>query len=116
MLELAADLGLAGVLFELSPFDPFATTTWPRSAGPPKRKGSTWNSAWARSCPGTPWRKKAASLLAEAGCDGDISEAQIVIHHLQVAKKLGSPILRCVAGNLFTRDEGHDMAAMADRV
>ena len=28
---------------------------------------------------------------------------------LQVAQKLGSPILRCVAGNLFTRDEGHDM-------
>ena len=32
-----------------------------------------------------------------------------------MARKLGSPILRCVAGNLFTRDEGHDMAALADR-
>jgi sugar phosphate isomerase/epimerase len=32
---------------------------------------------------------------------------------LQVAKKLGSPILRCVAGNLFIRDEGHDMVALA---
>ncbi len=32
-----------------------------------------------------------------------------------MARKLGSPILRVVAGNLFTRDEGHDMAALADR-
>ena len=38
-----------------------------------------------------------------------------MIHHLHVAKKLGSPILRCVGGNLFTRDEGHDMTALADR-
>jgi sugar phosphate isomerase/epimerase len=33
-----------------------------------------------------------------------------------VAERLGSPILRCVGGNLFTRDEGHDMAALADQV
>jgi sugar phosphate isomerase/epimerase len=53
-------------------------------------------------------------LLAEAGCDADASEAQIVIDHLEIARKLGSPLLRCVAGNLFTRDEGHDMTALAD--
>ena len=64
--------------------------------------------------PWHPMAEKGRRLLAEAGCKPD-SDAQIVIEHLDVARKLGSPILRCVAGNLFIRDEGHDMAAMADR-
>jgi sugar phosphate isomerase/epimerase len=54
-------------------------------------------------------------LLSDAGYDTNVSEAQTVIQHLEVARKLGSPILRCVGGNLFVRDEGHDMAALADR-
>jgi sugar phosphate isomerase/epimerase len=37
-----------------------------------------------------------------------------VTHHLDVARKLGSPILRGVAGNLLSRDEGCDMAKLAD--
>ena len=61
-----------------------------------------------------PMAAKGRELLAEAGCNVNVSDAQIVIEHLQVAKKLGSPWLRCVGGNLFTRDEGHDMTALAD--
>jgi len=53
-------------------------------------------------------------LLADAGYDMSVSDAGVVIHHLEVARKLGSPLLRCVAGNLFTRDEGYDMVALAD--
>jgi sugar phosphate isomerase/epimerase len=58
--------------------------------------------------------EKGRELLAAAGYDTSVSDAEIVIHHLKVARRLGSPLLRCVAGNLFTRDEGHDMAALAD--
>jgi sugar phosphate isomerase/epimerase len=63
-----------------------------------------------------PMAEKGRQLLADAGYDTSVSEARVVIDHLKVAQKLGSPILRCVAGNLFTRDEGHDMAALADHV
>ena len=63
-----------------------------------------------------PMAEKGRDLLADAGYDTSVSDAGIVIQHLQVARKLGSPLLRCVAGNLFTRDEGHDMAALADGV
>ena len=62
-----------------------------------------------------PMAEKGRQLLAEAGYDTSVSEAQIVIDHLQVAKKLGSPILRCVVGNFMTRDEGHDMTLLADQ-
>jgi sugar phosphate isomerase/epimerase len=59
--------------------------------------------------------EKGRQLLKYAGYDIGGSEPDTVVHHLRVAQKLGSPILRCVAGNLLTRDEGHDMAALADR-
>ena len=36
------------------------------------------------------------------------------MQHLEVARKLGSSLLRCVAGDLFTRDAGYDMAKLAD--
>jgi sugar phosphate isomerase/epimerase len=65
--------------------------------------------------PWHPMAEKGRRLLAAAGGDPSASDAAIVVGHLHVARKLGSPILRCVAGNLFTRDEGHDMAALADR-
>ena len=55
-------------------------------------------------------------VLADAGYNVAVSDAEILFHHLQIARKLGSPLLRCVAGNLFTRDEGHDMTALADEV
>ena len=61
-----------------------------------------------------PMAEKGRQLLAEAGQATAGSEAQTVIQHLEVARKLGSRILRCVAGNLFTRDAGHDMAQLAD--
>ena len=61
-----------------------------------------------------PMAAKGRRLLAEAGYNVNVPDAQIVIQHLHVAKKLGSPLLRCVGGNLFTRDEGHDMMALAD--
>ena len=63
-----------------------------------------------------PMAEKGRQLLADAGYDTSVSDAQIVIDHLEVARKLGSPILRCVAGNLLVRDEGHDMVATADEV
>jgi len=62
-----------------------------------------------------PMAEKGRQLLADAGRDTSVSDAQIVIEHLHVAKKLGSPILRCVVGNFLTRDEGHDMTALADQ-
>jgi sugar phosphate isomerase/epimerase len=63
-----------------------------------------------------PMAEKGRQLLADAGYDISVSDARIVIDHLEVARKLGSPILRCVAGNLFVRDEGYDMVATADEV
>ncbi len=63
-----------------------------------------------------PMAEKGRQLLADAGHDTAVSDARIVIDHLEVARKLGSPILRCVAGNLFARDEGYDMVATADEV
>ena len=65
--------------------------------------------------PWHPMAEKGRRLLAEAGGDPAASDVELVVGHLHVARKLGSPILRCVAGNLFIRDEGHDMAAMANR-
>ncbi len=32
-----------------------------------------------------------------------------------ILSRVGSPILRCVSGNLRTRDEGHDKGVLADR-
>jgi 3-oxoisoapionate decarboxylase len=58
--------------------------------------------------------EKGRQLLADAGYDMRVSDARIVIDHLEVARKLGSPILRCVAGNLLIRGQGYDMVATAD--
>ena len=115
VLGLTEELGLGGVLFELSPFTSFkhADLDAIRASADDKRlyvelgMGSVFR--WH------PMAEKGRELLAEAGYDTSVPDAEIVIHHLKVAKRLGSPVLRCVAGNLFTRDEGHDMSALADQ-
>ena len=115
VLGLARELGLQGVLFELSPFSSFrdrdleAVRTCAADAGLYVELGMGSIFHWH------PMAEKGRNLLAEAGYDVSVSEAQIVIHHLKIAKQLGSPLLRCVAGNLFIRDEGHDMARLADQ-
>lgn len=116
VLQLARDLGLAGVLFELSPFESFQDDYLARIRGFAQQHGLYVHFGMGSILHWHPMAEKGRTLLAAAGYDTSVSDAQIVIHHLQVAKKLGSPLLRCVAGNLFTRDEGHDMTAMADQV
>ena len=116
VLGLAAELGLSGVLFELTPFSSFRDAYLAKVRGAAEEKGLYVEFGMGSVLHWHPMAEKGRQLLAEAGCDVGVSDAQIVIRHLQVAKKLGSPILRVVAGNLFTRDEGHDMVAMADQV
>ena len=115
VLGWPADLGLAGVLFELSPFDRSATTTWPRSAPTAEEKGLYVEFGMGSILHWHPMAEKGRRLLADAGCDADVSDAQMVIGHLHVATKarLADPPLR--GGQPFTRDEGHDMTAMADQ-
>ena len=114
VLELAGDLGLQGVLFELSPFSSFHDAELERIRQAAQRRGLYVEMGMGSIFHWHPMAAKGRELLAKAGCNVNVSDAQIVIEHLQVAKKLGSPLLRCVGGNLFTRDEGHDMTALAD--
>jgi 3-oxoisoapionate decarboxylase len=116
VLDLAADLGLAGVLFELSPFNSFRNDELAKIRAAADEKRLYIEFGMGSILPWHPMAEKGRQLLADAGYDAHVSDAKIVIQHLQVAKKLGSPLLRCVAGNLFTRDEGHDMVAAADEV
>ncbi len=114
VLGLAKELGLSGVLFEPSPFVSFKDADLDAV-----RQFAEENDLYIELGMGSlfrwhPMAEKGRELLAEAGYDVSVSDAEIVVHHLAVAKRLGSPFLRCVAGNLFTRDEGHDMAALAD--
>jgi 3-oxoisoapionate decarboxylase len=115
VLQLAADLGLGGVLFELSPFESLSDGYLAEVRQAAEQKGLYLEFGMGSIFPWHPMAEKGRRLLAEAGGDPSVGDAQIVIAHLHAARKLGSPILRCVAGNLFTRDEGHDMAALADR-
>lgn len=114
VLELAADLGLQGVLFELSPFRSFREEALAKVKDTARRLGLYVELGMGSIFRWHPMAAKGRELLAEAGYNVEVSEAQIVIYHLEIAQKLGSPLLRCVGGNLFTRDEGHDMAALAD--
>jgi sugar phosphate isomerase/epimerase len=115
VLDLAGELGLQGVLFELSPFTSFADEELEKIRAHAERNDLYIELGMGSIYHWHPMADKGRQLLADAGYDDDASEAGTVVHHLQVARKLGSPILRCVAGNLFTRDEGYDMAALADR-
>ena len=116
VLDLAADLGLQGVLFELTPFNSFRDEHLHAVRDTARDKGLYVEFGMGSVFHWHPMAEKGRQLLADAGHDVSATDARIVIDHLHVAKKLGSPILRCVAGNLFTRDEGHDMTAMADGV
>jgi sugar phosphate isomerase/epimerase len=115
VLGLAAELGLQGVLFELTPFESFRDADLAAVRRTADEKGLYVELGMGSIFRWHPMAEKGRRLLAEAGADTAVSEAKIVVAHLEIAKKLGSPILRCVAGNLFTRDEGHDMAALADQ-
>ena len=115
VLGLAAELQLGGVLFELSPFRSFHDDELERIRLAAEEEGLYLEFGMGSIIHWHPMAEKGRQLLADAGYDTSVSDAQIVIDHLHVAKKLGSPILRCVVGNLFIRDEGHDMVALADQ-
>ena len=114
VLRFAGDLGLQGVLFELSPFESFRDEELDRIRETAAEKGLYVEFGMGSIFRWHEMAEKGIGLLADAGYDSSGSDAQIVIDHLKIAEKLGSPILRCVGGNLFTRDEGRDMAALAD--
>jgi len=116
VLNLAGDLGLQGVLFELTPFESFQDAELERIRQTADRRGLYVELGMGSLLRWHPMAEKGRDLLAAAGYDPAAPDAKIVIDHLEIARKLGSPILRCVAGNLFTRDEGHDMTAMAEDV
>jgi 3-oxoisoapionate decarboxylase len=116
VLRLAADWGLAGVLFELSPFESFRDGDLARIREFAGRRGLYLEFGMGSVLPWHPMAKKGRRLLAEAGYPAPASPVETVIGHLHVAEKLGSPLLRCVAGNLFSRDEDCDMAGAADQV
>ncbi len=116
VLGLVAELGLAGVLFELSPFHSFRNEELAGIRRFAEEHGLYIEFGMGSILRRHPMAEKGRQLLADAGYDTAVSDAQIVIDHLEVARKLGSPILRCVAGNLFVRDEGYDMVATADEV
>jgi len=114
VLDLASELGLDGVLFEDSPFSSFRDEHL-RTI----RETAADSGLYVEFGMGSIFRwhamaEKGLGLLADSGHDISVSPAGIVVHHLKIAEKLGSPILRCVAGNLFTRDEGQDMQLLAD--
>ena len=116
VLKLADDLGLDGVLFELTPFESFKDDELEKIKQTAAERGLYVELGMGSILDWHVMAEKGRDLLAEAGVEAQSWIAASLIGHLKVAQKLGSPILRCVAGNLFTRDEGHDMTAMADDV
>jgi len=114
ILHLARQLDLDGVLFELSPFASLRDRDLEQIRAPAEELGLYLELGMGSIFHGHPLAEKGRRLLAEAGHAPAASETQTVIQHLEVARKLGSGILRCVAGDLFTRDAGHDMAQLAD--
>ena len=114
VLQLTRELGLDGVLFELSPFQSFRDPDLELIRATAAELGLFIEFGMGSIFHGHPMAEKGRRLLAEAGHGTADNEAQTVIQHLEVARKLGSSILRCVAGDLFTRDAGHDMARLAD--
>jgi len=114
VLGLADELGLKGILFELSPFTSFRDNDLQAIREYAEQKGLYVELGMGSLYHWHPMAEQGRELLADAGYDMSVSDAGVVIHHLEVARKLGSPLLRCVAGNLFTRDEGYDMVALAD--
>ncbi len=116
VLNLASDLGLQGVLFELSPFKSFKDQDLDAIKQTAADKGLYLEFGMGSIIHRHPMAEQGRDLLADAGYDINVSDAQIVIDHLKIAQKLGAPLMRCVGGNLFSRDEGYDMTALADEV
>jgi 3-oxoisoapionate decarboxylase len=116
VLGLAAELGLAGVLFELSPFQSFRDDDLAKIRAFAEARQLYIEFGMGSILRRHPMAEKGRQLLADAGYDVNVSDARIVIDHIEVARKLGSPILRCVVGNLMARDQGYDMVATADEV
>jgi len=114
VIGLAVDLGLDGVLFEDSPFHSYRDEELEKIKNTAAGQGLYLEMGMGSILHWHPMAEKGRKLLADAGYDVNVSDAQIVIHHLDIARKLGSPILRCVTGNLFSRDQGQDLTAMAD--
>ncbi|MFV2069052.1 MAG: sugar phosphate isomerase/epimerase family protein, partial [Pirellulales bacterium] len=114
VLQLVKELGLSGALFELSPFTSFKDEDLESVRRFAEENGLFVELGMGSVFRWHPMAEKGRTLLEEAGYDTAVSDAGVVIHHLDVAKRLGSRLLRCVAGNLFTREEGYDMAALAD--
>ncbi len=114
VLGLAKDLGLEGVLFELSPFNSFEDDDLDAIRQYAEQNGLYVELGMGSIFRWHPMAEKGRDLLADAGYETTVPDAEIVVDHLKVAQRLGSPLLRCVGGNLFTRDEGHDMTALAD--
>lgn len=102
-------------MFELSPFRSFRDDDLKKIRDTAEEKGLYLEFGMGSILHQHPMAEKGRQLLADAGCDTSVSDAQIVIEHLRIAEKLGSPILRCVAGNFLSRDEGYDMTLLADQ-
>ena len=115
VLGLAAELEFGGVLFKLSPFQSFREDDLKKIRHTAEEKGLYLEFGMGSILHQHPMAEKGRQLLADAGYNTSVSDAQIVIDHLHIAKKLGSPILRCVAGDFLSRDEGYDMTWMADQ-
>ena len=86
VIELAADLGLQGVLFEDSPFRSFQDDELARIRNTAEEKGLYIEFGMGSIFHWHPMSEKGRKLLGEAGYDVDVSEAQIVIHHLDIAE------------------------------
>lgn len=115
VLNLASELGLGGVLFELSPFNSFEDKELDRIRKTAEDKGLYVELGMGSLFGWHPMAEKGRELLARAGYDVSTSDAKVVVYHLEIANKLGSSLLRCVGGNLFSRDEGCDINYLADQ-
>lgn len=100
VLKLAGDWGLSGVLFELSPFKSFRDADLAAIRRFGEERGLYVHLGMGSIFHWHPMATQGRELLAEAGYETNVPEARTVIQHLEVARKLGSPILRCVGGTL----------------
>ncbi len=79
VLELAGDLGLHGVLFELSPFSSFRDADLEQIRQTAQRRGLYVEMGMGSIFHWHPMAAKGRELLAKAGCNVNVSDAQIVI-------------------------------------
>ena len=82
ILNLASDLGLQGVLFELSPFESFRSDDLDRIRKTAEDKGLYVEFGMGSILGWHPMAEKGRDLLADAGYDASVSDAEILIDHL----------------------------------